>query len=36
MPSMEYEKLKADEDADEEDAEEYLAEYTFWVPREAR
>ncbi len=31
-----YEKLKADELADEEDAEEYLAERTFWVPKEAR
>ncbi|NQY82389.1 MAG: SAM-dependent DNA methyltransferase [Alphaproteobacteria bacterium] len=31
-----YEKLKADENADEEDAEEYLAERTFWVPKEAR
>ena len=31
-----YEKLKADEYADEEDAEEYLAERTFWVPKEAR
>jgi len=31
-----FEKLKADEFADEEDAEEYLAERTFWVPKEAR
>ena len=31
-----YEKLVADEYADEEDAEEYLAERTFWVPKEAR
>ncbi len=31
-----YEKLQADEYADEEDAEEYLAERTFWVPKEAR
>ena len=31
-----YEKLLADEYADEEDAEEYLAERTFWVPKEAR
>ncbi|MEC8885718.1 MAG: class I SAM-dependent DNA methyltransferase, partial [Pseudomonadota bacterium] len=31
-----FEKLKADEYADEEDAEEYLAERTFWVPKEAR
>ena len=31
-----YDKLKADEYADEEDAEEYLAERTFWVPIEAR
>ena len=31
-----YEKLKAEEYADEEDAEEYLAERTFWVPKEAR
>ena len=31
-----YEKLKADEYADEEDAEEYLAERTFWVPKDAR
>ena len=31
-----YEKLKADQDADEEDADEYLAERTFWVPKEAR
>lgn len=31
-----YEKLSADEYADEEDAEEYLAERTFWVPKEAR
>jgi type I restriction enzyme M protein len=31
-----YEKLAADELADEEDAEEYLAERTFWVPKEAR
>jgi type I restriction enzyme M protein len=31
-----YEKLKADKDADEEDADEYLAERTFWVPKEAR
>ena len=31
-----YEKLKADEYADEEDSEEYLAERTFWVPKEAR
>ena len=29
-------KLAADELADEEDAEEYLAERTFWVPKEAR
>jgi type I restriction enzyme M protein len=31
-----FEQLKADEYADEEDAEEYLAERTFWVPKEAR
>jgi type I restriction enzyme M protein len=31
-----FEKLQADEHADEEDAEEYLAERTFWVPKEAR
>ena len=31
-----YEKLKVDKDADEEDADEYLAERTFWVPKEAR
>ena len=31
-----FEKLQADEYADEEDAEEYLAERTFWVPKEAR
>ena len=31
-----YEKLKADEYADEEDPEEYLAERTFWVQKEAR
>jgi len=31
-----FEKLKLDEYADEEDAEEYLAERTFWVPKEAR
>ena len=31
-----YDKLKADEYADEEDADEYLAERTFWVPIEAR
>ncbi len=31
-----YEKLKEDKDADEEDADEYLAERTFWVPKEAR
>ena len=31
-----YEKLKADKDADEEDADEDLAERTFWVPKEAR
>ena len=31
-----YEKLAADELADEEEAEEYLAERTFWVPKEAR
>ena len=31
-----YERLKADKDADEEDADEYLAERTFWVPKEAR
>ena len=31
-----YDKLKADEHADEEDAEEYLAERTFWVPKKAR
>jgi type I restriction enzyme M protein len=31
-----YEKLAADEYADEEDAEEYLAEHTFWVPEVAR
>ena len=30
-----FEKLQADEHADEEDAEEYLAERTFWVPKEA-
>ena len=29
-------KLQADEYADEEDAEEYLAERTFWVPKGAR
>ena len=31
-----YEKLAAEELADEEDAEEYLAERTFWVPKKAR
>ncbi len=31
-----FEKLQADELADEEDSEEYLAERTFWVPKEAR
>ena len=31
-----YDKLKADEDADEEDTEEYLAERTFWVSKKAR
>ena len=31
-----FEKLKAEELADEEDPEEYLAERTFWVPKEAR
>lgn len=31
-----HEKLKADEYADEEDPEEYLAENVFWVPKEAR
>ena len=31
-----YEKLKDNELADEEDAEEYLAERTFWVPKESR
>jgi type I restriction enzyme M protein len=31
-----FEKLAVDEYADEEDAEEYLAERTFWVPKEAR
>ena len=31
-----HDKLAADEHADEEDAEEYLAERTFWVPKEAR
>jgi type I restriction enzyme M protein len=31
-----YDKLAADEYADEEDAEEYLAERTFWVPKAAR
>ena len=31
-----YEKLKADKNADEEDGDEYLAERTFWVPKEAR
>ena len=31
-----YERLKADELADEEDPEEYLAERTFWVPKDAR
>ena len=31
-----FDKLQADEYADEEDAEEYLAERTFWVPKEAR
>ena len=31
-----FEKLQADEYADEEDVEEYLAERTFWVPKEAR
>jgi len=28
-------KLQADEYANEDDAEEYLAERTFWVPKEA-
>ena len=31
-----YEKLKNDEDSDEEDKDDYMAEYTFWVPPEAR
>jgi type I restriction enzyme M protein len=31
-----YDKLKADEYADEEDKDEYLAENVFWVPKEAR
>lgn len=31
-----YDKLKADEYADEEDPEEYIAENVFWVPPEAR
>lgn len=31
-----YESLKANEYADEEDPEEYLAERIFWVPKEAR
>jgi type I restriction enzyme M protein len=31
-----FDKLQADEYADAEDAEEYLAERTFWVPKEAR
>ena len=31
-----HEKLKADEYANEEDPEEYLAENVFWVPKEAR
>ena len=31
-----YEKLKANEEADEEDVDEYLAERTFWVPKVAR
>jgi hypothetical protein len=31
-----YERLKADELADEEDPEEDLAERTFWVPKDAR
>ena len=31
-----HEKLKADDYADEEDPEEYLAENVFWVPKEAR
>lgn len=31
-----YERLKADEYADEEDRDEYLAENVFWVPKEAR
>ena len=31
-----YERLKADELVDEEDPEEYLAERTFWVPKESR
>ena len=31
-----FEKLQADEYADVEDAEEYLADRTFWVTKEAR
>lgn len=31
-----FDKLQADDYANEEDAEEYLAERTFWVPKEAR
>jgi len=31
-----FDKLQADQYADEEDAEEYLAERTFWVPKGAR
>ena len=31
-----YDKLLVEEFANEEDAEEYLAERTFWVPKEAR
>ncbi len=31
-----YKKLKADKDANEEDADEYLAERTFWVPKVSR
>ena len=31
-----YEELKQDPYADEEDQDEYLAENSFWVPKEAR
>ena len=34
--SIVHDQLKADADGDEEDPEEYLAERTFWVPKEAR